>query len=126
MPTADWRRLTRDAGLTVREDAIQVGFEDKRTQRVWVDDTDPAVMRIWSIAATPSALRETPDPNLFAWQRNRLSDLVGFKTDRRGRVVGEAWVPRSGLTPEEWALYVGTVARACDRVEYLLTGRDES
>ncbi len=64
-------------------------------------------------------------PHVAAWKRNRFSDLIGFKIDGRGRLVGEAWVPVAGLDAEEWALYVGTVARTCDRVEYLLSGRDE-
>ncbi len=124
MPGTDWRRLSVDADLTVRADGIEVDFGDGRTQHVYVDDGRAAVVRVWSVAATPSALRETPDPNLMAWQRNRLSDLVGFKTDRRGRMIGEAWVPRAGLTASEWRLYVLAVARSCDRFEYLLTGED--
>ena len=65
------------------------------------------------------------DPHLQAWGRNRFSDLVGFKIDHAGRLVGEAWVPLAGLDGEEWSLYVNAVARACDRVEYLLSGGDE-
>jgi hypothetical protein len=125
MSTPDWRELSREAGLVVHDDGITVRFHDERSQQVWVDDSDPAVIRIWSVAAKPAAARELGDPNLQAWQRNRLSDLVGYKTDGRGRLIGEAWAPRAGLTPDELALYVNVVARSCDRMEYLLTGRDQ-
>ena len=124
MPT-EWRVLSRSAGLAVREGGIEARFLDGRSQRVYVEEGDPEVIRVWSVAASPSALRQLDDANLALWHRNRLSDLVGFKTDGRGRAIGEAWVAREGLDAEEWATYVRAVAFACDRLEYLLTGRDE-
>ena len=45
-------------------------------------------------------------------------------TVRRGRVVAGAWVPKAGLTQEEFQLYVRAVAVESDRFEYRLTGRD--
>jgi hypothetical protein len=39
-------------------------------------------------------------------------------------VVGEAWVPKEGLTAEEFQVYVRAVATESDRFEYALTGRD--
>jgi len=50
--------------------------------------------------------------------------LMGFRIDRRGRLVGEAWVPKAGLTGEEFQLYVRHLAVEADRFEYGLTGRD--
>lgn len=125
MPIADWRRLTRAAGLTLAADTIEVSFRDRR-QQVRVDETNPLLLRVWSVAARPAVLSHLDDPDLYAWRRNRLSDLVGFKIDARGRLIGEAWVPCEGLDAGEWHVYVHAVARACDRVEYLLTGRDEA
>lgn len=129
----DWRRLTREAGLRLQDGAITVRFDDGRSHLVFADDEagDGRALRLWSVAAKPSALDRaqdpngSQDPNLAAWQRNRASDLVGFKIDHRSRLIGEAWVPVAGLTAEEWGLYVRTVARVCDRMEYLLTGRDD-
>jgi hypothetical protein len=60
----------------------------------------------------------------MAWERNRTSDLVGFKIDGRKCLIGEACVPTAGLTADEWGTHVRHVARTCDRMEYLLTGRD--
>ncbi|HEU5178897.1 MAG TPA: hypothetical protein VFU24_15710, partial [Burkholderiales bacterium] len=59
---------------------------------------------------------------LRAWRRNRSSQLVGFRVDQRGRLVGEAWVPKAGLSAQEFQVYVRRVAAECDRFEYLLTG----
>ena len=56
--------------------------------------------------------------------RNRTAALVGFRIDNRSRLVGEAWVSKSGLTTEEFELYVRNLAAECDRFEFVLTGRD--
>lgn len=50
--------------------------------------------------------------------------LVGFRLDQKGRLVGEAWVPKAGLSRDEFLLYVKRVADECDLFEYHLTGND--
>jgi len=40
--------------------------------------------------------------------------LVGFRLDQKGRLVGEAWVPKAGLSGDEFLLYVERVER-CQR-----------
>jgi hypothetical protein len=61
----------------------------------------------------------------YAWERNRLSDLIGFTSDPHGRLIGEVWIPLDGLTAEEFALYIAELARVCDWHEFRLTGADE-
>lgn len=120
----DWERLCRDAGLRVSERAIEIRFaEAERRHVVHIDDAGE-FLRVWAIVARPALLRDLDKVDLRAWSRNRVIDLVGFKTDERGRLIGEAWVPTQGLTADEWCLYVRSVARACDHFEYMLTGRD--
>jgi hypothetical protein len=109
--------------------ALVVAFPGDRQQRVFVEESrDGESLRLWSVAARPSAVRDATShewsPHVLAWDRNRDSDLVGFKVDGRGRLIGEAWVPLDGLEAEEWGVWVRTVARSCDRMEYLLTGKD--
>lgn len=65
-----------------------------------------------------------PDLPLKIWSRNRVVSLIGFRIDHRGRLVGEAWVPKVGITKSEFQLYLRTVAVEADRFEYTLTGRD--
>lgn len=126
MPTTDWRRLTREPDFDIQGDAISVRLEGERGQQVFIEDANPTLLRVWSVAARPAMLQQLEEgPDLYAWRRNRHSDLVGFKTDNRGRLIGEAWVPTEGLNAGEWAVYVRAVALACDRVEYLLSGKDE-
>ena len=124
---SDWRRLSRKAGLRVTDNELVLTFSDGRQHRVTVEERPGREdLRLWAVAAQGAMLPDEPEgPQVHAWKRNRFSDLVGFKIDGRGRLVGEAWVPLAGLDAEEWTLYVNAVARACDRVEYLLSGRDE-
>ena len=123
---SSWRDLSHETGLRPNDDSIEVHFGDGRRQTVRVDEHPDGSIRLWSIVARPSALRNLHTPRLDAWNRNRLSEFVGFSLDRRGRMIGEAWVPPGELGADEWAFYVTSLARACDRYEYLLTGRDET
>ena len=54
------------------------------------------------------------------------TELVGFRIDARGRLIGEAWVPKAGVTSSEFTSYLRAVAAECDRFEYQLTGSDAS
>ena len=99
---ADWRALSREAGLRPSGDTIEVQFADARRQTVFVEERQDGSTRLWSIVARPSALRELHTPQLDAWHRNRLSEFVGFSLDRHGRMIGEAWVPPGELAADEW------------------------
>lgn len=62
---------------------------------------------------------------LTAWERNAEHELVTFAFDRYDRLVGQVRHPAAYLDPEELELYITTLARECDRFEYLLGGQDE-
>ena len=121
---ADWRQLARSAGHAVRDDSIEVAFDGGRRQVVHIDESNEGSHRLWSVAAQPAVVRELREPRLQMWRRNRVTELVGFRLDKRGRIIGEVLLPSPGLTANEWELYIRAVARACDRFEYLLTGQD--
>ena len=110
MPT-DWRRLSRQAGLQVTAEGLRVTVGE-RQQAVVVEapEGESVALRVSSIAAPPRVSAGYDPPDLLAWERNRASDLVGFKLDGRGRLIGEAWVPTAGLDADEWSFYVRTVA----------------
>jgi hypothetical protein len=124
--SVDWKRKSREAKLSVDGDTIVIRFEDGRRQVVFVEEADTDSLRLWSVVARPAAVSELESPDLDAWRRNRYSELVGFSVDQRGRMIGETWVPAASLSADEWGYLVRNLARACDRYEYLLTGRDES
>ena len=121
---SDWREFCRKRGdLTVDGDSVVVTFENQRHQRLDVRDSDQTYI-VTGIVARQALFAEVPDAALRAWKRNRSTQLVGFRVDRKGRLVGEAWVPKAGLERDEFLLYVMRVATECDLFEYQLTGKD--
>ena len=121
---ADWKAFCRAADdMTFDGDVIVVTFPDQRSHRVVVDEADE-VYEFSAVVARPSALYDIEDAPLRAWRRNRATQLLGFRIDRKGRLVGEAWAPKAGLSRDEFLMYVRRVATECDLFEYHLTGKD--
>ncbi len=111
------------AGVTSEGDRLEVEFASGRRQRVTVEELpDRYVLR--SIAARASEVPTDVSPDRRAWTTNRTTDLVGFRIDSQGRFIGEAWVPKLGLTAEEFVFVARRVAAECDRMEYVLTGEE--
>jgi hypothetical protein len=69
-------------------------------------------------------VEEIPDAAVRAWVRNRSVMLVGFRVDERGRMVGESWVPKPGLTAAEFQFILRHLATESDRFEFQLSGQD--
>jgi hypothetical protein len=120
---AKWSSLCRAKDFAVDGDYVDVRFGDDRRHRVFVEEDGPEY-RLTAFVVRQSVVGSTPDLPLMAWMRNRATALVGFRIDRRERLVGEAWVPKCGLSADEFQHYVRTVATECDRFEYTLTGKD--
>jgi len=120
---AEWTDFCRSDGFRTDGDFVEVIFANERRQRVRIED-QPDAYRLFSVAARADKLSDFSNPALMAWERNRSLSLMGFRVDERGRMIGEAWVPKIGLTAKEFQLYARTVALECDRFEFQLTGRD--
>lgn len=120
----DWRQMCRGVpGISVEGDAVVVAFADGRHHRVEVRETDETY-ELRGIVARKAELEGVPDVAIRAWRRNRTAQLVGFRIDQRGRLVGEGWTPKAGLAAQELLLLLRRVAAECDRFEYILTGKD--
>lgn len=59
-----------------------------------------------------------------AWRRNASKALVTFAFDKDYRLVGQIEAPVATLDQDELVLYIETLARECDRFEFVLTGQD--
>jgi len=58
------------------------------------------------------------------WIRNGLKVIVGFAFDDGDHLIGFVDEPSTAMYPSELRFYVETVAAECDRLEFILTGRD--
>lgn len=117
-----------DRGWTLVGDTIQVRLrEGGRSQTVRVSqEQDRYVFR--SVVLSLSAATRTRNGRrriaYRAWRRNGSKPLVTFAFDEDDRLIGLIEVPAATLDHEELDLYIETLARECDRFEYVLTGGD--
>ena len=78
-----------------------------------------------SVVANVAAVNEDRKKLAFRlWRRNALKAVVTFTIDRRDRVIGLIDQPIESVHPKELKFYLETLARECDRLEYILTGAD--
>lgn len=121
---ADWRGFCRgESDLSVDQNDIVVTFADERVHRVSVHESADSY-EFSAVVARAAVIREIDDAPLRAWRRNRATQLLGFRIDAKGRLVGEAWAARPGIDREEFLMYVRRVATECDLFEFHLTGKD--
>lgn len=126
---ADWKAVARSCGYVVsRDDTITISLNGGTTQLLYCSlDAFCGVLRVSSLIARQKTMEAIVDgePLRYAWERNRLSDLVGFSIDSRGHLIGETWIPLEGLTKSELDVYLTELARVCDWHEFRLAGVDE-
>lgn len=130
MPDLSVLLAATDMKVTGRR--VKVSFLNGRSHRVSVNDKGDA-WELRGVVLSADTVYEQYgeegtgrlDLALRAWQRNGTSRLCGFRFDSDGALVGEAAVPKIGLTGQELTEMVRAVARACDLLEAHLTGEDE-
>lgn len=70
-------------------------------------------------ALSPSELVE------FLWRRNTQTGIVALTLDDVGRIVGRIYHDSTEVDLPELTYYLSALAEECDRLEFLLTGRDD-
>ncbi|HOY73866.1 MAG TPA: hypothetical protein PK749_01765 [Deltaproteobacteria bacterium] len=124
MTMSEWARMCQGAeSIAIDEKGVMVELSNGRRHRILVRDQGDSY-EFTAVVARPKALEKINDISLQAWKRNRAAQLVGFRIDSRGRLVGESWVPKTGLDADEFCLYIRRIAAECDHFEYVLTGQD--
>jgi hypothetical protein len=123
VPDLDWREFCRGAeGVSVEKQGVQVFTADLRSRSIRIRET-PNTYELASIVRH----KVPPDTEYLAirtWRRNRAIHLLGFRIDRKDRMIAEAWIPKPGLNPQEFVTCLRNLAVECDLFEYTLTGRD--
>jgi len=122
--SADWKALAREAKLTLDErERLVVTIGEVRKHRIEIRAEDEC-LRLQGIVVRRANAEWSGITDADLWRINRLRELVGFRFDAKGNIVGESLLPLAKITSEEFGFVVKTLAQACDRMEYLLTGRD--
>ncbi len=120
----EWWKLCRGKGVRIEANDIVVDFGTGRSHRISVKDEGDAY-RLTSFVVRNKLDDSIEDLAIRLWRRNRSTQLVGFRLDERRRVIGQSWIPKAGLSSDEFVMQVRHVAAECDRLEFLLTGEDE-
>jgi hypothetical protein len=120
---SEWLHYCRAKDFEVQDEAVTVSLPDGRRHRVRVEDAGE-IYQLVSVVVSAAHGDGIDDLPIRTWKRSRGTELVGFRIDRKGRLVGMSWVPKAGLSEAEFQLYVRTLATECDRYEFELTGQD--
>jgi hypothetical protein len=99
---------------------------ESRRHSVRLRDVDGGIRMEATVvtARTLDLLSVHSDPDLWAWRRNRVSNLVGFRVDGQQRMLAEAVASTIALTQDEFVTYLIAVASEADRMELVLTAQD--
>ena len=120
-------RMVADEGLPWRRNGrrVQISFSrNGRSQGVLLAQRRDRYV-FSSVVAPVGAVKEDRRSLEFRlWRRNALKAVVTFTIDRRDRVIGLIDQPIESVHPKELKFYLETLARECDRLEYILTGAD--
>lgn len=119
----EWIRFSRARNFSVDGQNVDVVLGDGRSHRVTVEEQERSFC-LSAIVVKRYLADQVTDLPILTWQRNRATSLVGFRIDSRGRVMAEAWIPKAGVSGEEFQFYLNTIALEADRFEYVLTGED--
>jgi len=124
MAMTEWRAWCRaELDMEVQGEHVIVTLDDERVQSVLVTEEVDS-LEFSSVVLRSGLTQSIPDVELLAWRRNRSMRLVGFKIDKRGRLVATAWAPLAGLTSSECTSLIRRLAREADLFEYQMTGAD--
>ena len=112
-----WRRKGSKVRISLSQDGRSQNIHLARQRDHYV---------LSSVIAHASAVNEDRRTLAYRlWRRNGLKAVVTFTIDRRDRVVGRIDQPIASVHDKELKFYLETLARECDRLEYILTGADK-
>ena len=123
------RESLPDSRLTVSYEAgsARVELGGGRSQTVRIERDGDGYVFTSVVLGTVRADEHRQDLPALAnrlWQRNRQTDVVNFTFDRHNRLIGRIEHPANTLDAEELYFYLSRLAIECDRLEYLLTGKN--
>jgi|SRR5688572_16800494 hypothetical protein len=120
----EWRKWAQAEGWSLDGDSFIVKLGGRQQRLRVVCDAGITILRSRVASRATLARIKGKDPNAHAWERNRVSELVGFRVDKHDVMQAETPLPEA-VTRDEWLFLVKYLARSADRFEYLLSGRDE-
>ncbi|CAN5895488.1 hypothetical protein BH11VER1_BH11VER1_02060 [soil metagenome] len=122
-PTTGWHIFTKAQDLMINPGGLLVRFADGRSHLLRVIESEGTWLLRGLVVQHAHASFDR-SPALAAALKNRHYRLCGLRVDEKASLVAESHVPKAGLTATEFQLLARNLAAECDRLEYLITGRD--
>jgi hypothetical protein len=101
-----------------------------RTQKIRIEQQNSTYLFTSTVAKVKDvigrATRARDDLVFRILCRNALKPIVFLHIDDRDRVVGQVTCPVASADTAEIEFYLNTLARDCDRFEYILLGLDQN
>ena len=112
--------------LSIEGDVVTIAFRSERAQKIrMLARYDHYVFISRILGSRRVDKMSWSELARRVWPRNRRTPLVTFMLDKQGRLVGRIEHPQATLGEAELRAILLHLARECDRLEFLLTGRDE-
>ncbi len=112
--------------LQYRAGQVQVLLPSGRSQNITIT-RDGLWYRMSSMvlgADTAAEFLEDSQSLWWVWRRNANVDIVNFTLDKQGRLVGRVDQIAATMQEAELLFAISRLAIECDRMEYILVGRD--
>jgi hypothetical protein len=119
----EWSKYCRVKDFTLMDNNIEVKLGNQRAHKISVEDDGDALLLVARVAKS-SIIKHVPEIRQSILKRNRLMQLMGFRINKLGHLIGYCWLPKEGLSNVEFQFYVRKLAFESDRYEYMLTGKD--
>lgn len=117
----------RNKTWTIDGDTVTVSLGGNRGQRVAIKRDGPYYLLRSSVLSSREVTRRARrwrELARLAWHRNAQQEVVAFGFSDQDQLIGQIRHPTEFLDVEELEFYIDTLARECDRFEYMLTGED--
>lgn len=113
-----WQQFVSGDGIKVLSGTrLKVTFPGGRSHKLRVSAEEDG----WSLEGT---IVEGFGDHPFEWMTaNRSLRLCAMEMNE-GNLIGTAWIPKAGMTGEEFMMIATHLAAECDRLEFQLTGED--
>ena len=112
--------------IAINGDEVVLQFQNGRQQMVNIVYSQ-SHYRLISVILRRGVVAQIDRESLLPsiWRRNRSTDLVAFEIDKYGRLIGAIEHPMRTADADELLYYLEQLAWECDKLEYLLSGRDQ-
>ena len=121
--TPGWHLYVKAPDLAIDHRGLLVRFADGRSHRLRVIEQDSTWL-LRGLVVRHARIGFDQFPALASAVKNRNYQLCGLRVDEMDRLIAECHIPKPGLRAAKFQLHARHLAGECDRLEYLITGRD--